>query len=102
MRKAISGLISVVAFMLCVSIVAASVDPLPDPPAVKPERVDVKADCLGEPHAGVPSACEDASLANCCAVVRWFAWRHILEAERCDNRFLLVRHATDPSPPLAA
>ncbi len=64
MQKAIAGSIWFVTCLLCVSILSASVDPLPDPPAVKPERVDAKADCLGELQTTPPKPSEAAALVG--------------------------------------
>jgi hypothetical protein len=88
-----------VTFILCVSIVIACVDPLPDPPALKPEQIDAKSDCLSKPVTTIPDSGAEASLASCSVVVRWFIWRQVLEAERSVGRVVLVQHATDPSPP---
>ncbi len=74
-------------------------DPLPDPPAVKPERVDAKADCLGELQTTPPKPSEAAALVGDGAVLGWLTWQQILDADPGDLLVCLVRRASDPSPP---
>ena len=99
-RKAIAGSIWFVTCLLCVSILTASVDPLPDPPAVKTERADVKADCSADTQSTPPDLVELASPAVT-PLIGWFHWRHVLVTERRDLRISLVHQAADPSPPVA-
>ncbi len=89
------------ATVLCVAVLAASVDTLPDPPALNPSRSEAKA---SGPAPRFDGSCRlngnFASVAlTAMYVVRWLDFGYVLETAQPIHRASLVRHASDSSPP---
>jgi hypothetical protein len=100
MRTAVSTGLWCIACILCLSILSASVDRLPDPPAVKTERLDTKGDSAGHPQSALPSPREESGRNTVCLIEGRLAWRQILVPGNSDLAIALIRQAADPSPPL--
>jgi hypothetical protein len=88
------------ALVLGALLVAAAVDAVPDPPAVKPTVVRFRA--LTELGGVLPSEC---FRCNTWAVLPPLPWRRFDPAEagkfrRPGDVIALTRYAADPSPPL--
>lgn len=90
-----------IALVLGPLLVAASLDAIPDPPAVNPHTVDVRASTLCQaPPASEEQRCQDGAL--------FFASHHVFRGvglagktetiRYCDD-VALTRSAGDPSPP---
>lgn len=98
MRKAI--LVLGVIWVLCLAIVAATVDTIPDPPAVKPHPIDVRVNCPIQ-SPGVLVKC---SHCNICfetpRLVRWVLFQSEIAAKHAVSLAVLTPQAADPSPPL--
>jgi hypothetical protein len=90
--------VSCVIWMLYVFILAASLDTLPDPPAVNTQRVEVKAECdlANAPELSLKSISNFSCIA---IVVHWIGTHQIFEAQQSSDRIALTQHAGDPSPP---
>jgi hypothetical protein len=92
--------ISYVALALSVLMVTATVDSVPDPPAVTPHTVDVKAclrDFVGafrEPRLTCDSDCISAHFP-----MHLVSLADAPKPKRSSDRILAV-YATDPSPPV--
>ena len=87
--------------LLCVVVLAASVDTLPDPPALKPFRSEAKTSCL-DPH--FDGHCKEDGKCTGVAftavyVVQWFDFGYVFEADHPLRHASLLRHASDSSPP---
>jgi hypothetical protein len=77
----------------------ASVDALPDPPAVSPRTVGVDyilCDVCGNVHEHRLNSDSSISLL---LQVRWIAFTSAYELNLPDDRIALAGFATDPSPP---
>jgi hypothetical protein len=90
-----------VVWLLCALIIAARLDRIPDPPAVKSGATDVRSDgflCPLQAYAG-------GELSNLSCVpgpriaTRWTALKYICDARLPIAEVALVRQAADPSPP---
>jgi len=87
--------------LLCVVVLAASVDTLPDPPALKPFRSEAKASCL-DPH--FDGYCKEDGKCTGVAftaayVVQWFDFGYVFESANPTRGTSWVRQASDSSPP---
>ena len=87
--------------VLAASLVATSVDAVPDPPAVNPHILDVKIAGL----RGVPGAFDEQRLhcASLC-LVPYLPFRRVdltemVKPNRPSDEMALVGYAADPSPP---
>jgi hypothetical protein len=89
------------AWMLCALLVTASVDNIPDPPAVKSPAVEVGARGFSSQLA--TSTPEDLKCHSFRSgpqfAARWVTLRRVLEPRIPADRIALVRQAADPSPP---
>jgi len=87
--------------LLCVVVLAASVDRLPDPPALRPFRSEAKTSCL-DPH--FDGYCKDDGKSTGVAftpvyIVRWFDFGYVFEADHAIRHASLFGQASDSSPP---
>jgi hypothetical protein len=93
--------ISHIALVLCVFLVIASVDAIPDPPAVAPHSVDVKVSCLRD-FAG---SFREEPLTGDLASTSQHSPIHRLspaienEPKRSNDWIALAGYAADSSPP---
>jgi hypothetical protein len=94
--------ISHVALVLCVFLVAASVDAVPDPPAVTPHTVDVKVSCLrdfvGSFREGLLTG--DLACQSPHAPTHRVSCANDTEPKRSNDWNALAVYAADSSPPL--
>src|SRR5258705_7385424 len=87
--------------VLVASLVAASLDAFPDPPAVNPHGLDVKLTGARD----LPSVCDDqrSQGVSLCWVlplpVRRIDFTGMVTPNRLCEAKAAVRHAADPSPP---
>jgi hypothetical protein len=88
-------------WLFCALMIAASLDNIPDPPAVKSGTTDIRA-------AGVMGSLQTLAggeLRNHARVpgprvaARWNALKHVIDTRLPDTEIALVRQAADPSPP---
>lgn len=92
-----------IALVLSVLIVAASVDAVPDPPAINPHSVDLKTVGLRE----VPDVSPDLllhGLAPCLALflpLRPVDFIETVKSSRPSDQIARVSNAGDPSPPVS-
>jgi hypothetical protein len=91
--------------LLCILILAASLDKLPDPPALQPGRGDARAFCLD--HHGEGSVDKDCACPRCCALillslVQGFGFEQVFETDPPGHYVILMRQASDSSPPSLA
>jgi hypothetical protein len=88
-------------WLLCALILAAALDSVPDPPALKSGTSDVRAGGV----MGPLQAFAGGELRNRSRVPgprlarRWIAFKHLFEAQLPVAEVALVRQAADPSPP---
>lgn len=93
--KSRSGIIWVLGLLLAI----ASVDTVPDPPAVNPRTTSV-ASLLSEVHGDVHERWLNAGLSiHSLLQVRWIAFTASYEPNLPKDRIVLTGFATDPSPP---
>ena len=87
--------------LLCAFILSASLDKLPDPPALQPGRGDAKAFCLdGHVEGSVDKDCECPRYASIpLPLVHWFDFAQVFETHPPVHHAMLVRQASDSSPP---
>jgi hypothetical protein len=92
---------SFVTLLLSAFILAASLDRLPDPPAVKPHLTEAKAISLaGQLNASCDWERKWArSVAAALVVVRWFDLEKVFATPYPLDGPTLLRHASDSSPP---
>lgn len=93
--------VQITACLLCLLIVAGSLDGLPDPPAVKPQGNQSKLVSQAEHHA--PLAADDHAL-DCVARGPHVQARLLLSGQFLESRgpsfnLTFVRRAADSSPP---
>ena len=94
--------ISYLVFILSGLIVAASIDAVPDPPAVTSHTVNVKAPCLRE----VVVAFDEQRLTSDSACISSHVPIHLvglldaMKPKRSSDWIALAGHAADPSPPV--
>jgi len=88
-------------WLLCALIIAASIDNIPDPPAVKSGTTDVRAaGAMGSLQADAGGELRNLSrVPGPRIAARWNALRSIREARLPIAEIALVRQAADPSPP---
>ena|ERR1700690_1411682 len=89
-------------WLLCALIIAAALDNIPDPPAVKSGTTDVRAGgFMGPLQAFAGGELRNHSrLPGPRIATLWSALRHVFEARLPVTEVALVRQAADPSPPL--
>jgi len=88
-------------WLLCALIVAASVDGVPDPLAVKSRSIEIRAvgfDSQPQAFAGGEPKCQ-VGLPGPRDATRWSALQHVFAVRLPITEVALVRQATDPSPP---
>src|SRR6266481_8116246 len=96
--KSISYLVLIVSGLM----VAASIDTVPDPPAVRSDTANVKAPCLRE----VVVAFGEQRLTSDSACISPHVPRHLVSLpdatapKRLSDWIALAGHAADPSPPV--
>jgi len=90
--------------LLCAFILSASLDKLPDPPALQPDRSDAKPFCLGDHVRG--SVDKDCECPRCASIpfsaVHWFDFAQVFETDPPVYPAILVRQGSDSSPPILA
>jgi hypothetical protein len=91
----------IAACLLCLFIVAAALDSLPDPPAVKPHRSGIALVSL--PHQHLSAAVKN-TVVDCVSCVphfqeSLFSLSEIFESRRPFFRLEFVQRAIDISPP---
>jgi hypothetical protein len=94
--------ISYVVVVLSVLMVAASIDAVPDPPAVTPHAVDVKAPCLRELVGGFREqrlTCDSAGISPHVPVHR-VSLADAPKPMRSSDSITLTGYAADSSPPI--
>jgi hypothetical protein len=94
--------ISYAALVLSVLMVAATVDDIPDPPAVPPHTVTVKASCQREFVGSFREqglTCASACISPHVPIHR-VGLADANEPKRSSNWIRLTAFATDPSPPV--
>lgn len=92
------------AYLLCVLIVVASVDRVPDPPVVKPHHDTAAKLCFGGQHQFAPdhNPILEQTLLYPLFLLPGFAW-DIPCKPSPQPRFAVFRfHASDTSPPFSA
>lgn len=93
--------VQIAACLLCLLIVSGSLDTLPDPPAVKPQRN--QNNLVSQLDYHVPVAAKNhASDRLTCAPhfqARFFSFGQISESRGPSHKLTFVRQATDTSPP---
>jgi hypothetical protein len=97
--KAEMKLRSSIVWVLGLLLAIASVDTVPDPPAVNPRGVDVAyilGDVCGNAHERWLNSDSSVSLL---LQVRWIAFTSAYEPNLPTDRIVLTGFATDPSPP---
>ena len=88
-------------WLLCALIVAASLDGVPDPLAIKSRTSEVRAsgfDKQPQGLAGGEPKCY-AGLSSPRVATLWSALKQVFEARLPHTEVALVRQAADPSPP---
>jgi hypothetical protein len=90
---------SCIIWVLGLLLAIASVDTVPDPPAVNPRTVSVGS-LLSEVHGDAHDRRLNAGLSACSPLqVRWTALTASYEPNLPKDRIVLTRFATDTSPP---
>ena len=93
-----------IVLLLVASVVAASVDAFPDPPAVHSHVLDVKVTGARD----LPNACDDqrSHWISLCSILPPPCGRveftGMLHPNRLGGEKAAMRHAADPSPPAVA
>lgn len=93
--------VQIAACLLCLMIVVGSLDSLPDPPAVQPQRIQNNLVSQLDYHAAV-AAKNQASDCVACAPhfqASLFSFGQIFEGRGPSYKLTFVRQATDTSPP---
>jgi hypothetical protein len=98
--RAIAGWIPWLVGVFCVSIITASVDRLPDPPAIKPHCLSIQALSVSTPLHG-PTHCTAATLSFFSA---WLSTKRFCSSQISESfvpayRPALMQDAADASPP---
>ena len=86
-------------WLICAFILAASLDKVPDPPAVKPHGSAAKELRGSTHHEGSFEQDRNWSLSVPASVMRWFDFGGVFEPEHPIRCARLVRQASDSSPP---
>ena len=100
MRKPGMRLSSCSVWLLCALLLCASLDTLPDPPAVRPCQIDIKTIPVTDLEISPISPLSCSCFAGPRIVVRWIALRQVLDIKRPVDLIALVQQAADPSPPV--
>jgi hypothetical protein len=92
------------AYLLCVLIVVASVDRVPDPPVVKPHHDRAAKLCFGGQHQLTPdhNPIVEQTLLHSVFLLPGFAWDIPCESTLQPRPAVFRFHASDTSPPFAA
>jgi hypothetical protein len=92
------------AYLLCVLIVVASVDRVPDPPVVKPHHDRAAKLCFGGQHQLAPdhNPIVEQTLLHPLFLLTGLAWDIPSEFTPQPRPVLFRFHASDTSPPFAA
>jgi hypothetical protein len=80
-------------------MVMASLDTLPDPPAVNPQAVNVISHQRARPDRFCEHLTCESSRTSSHLQTRWVAFTSAYEPNRPCDRIALTRYAADPSPP---
>jgi len=80
-------------------MVIASVDTVPDPPAVNPQAVNVISHLPVCPAGSCQRLTCDSSCISSLLQIRWIAFTSTYEPNRPCDRIARMGHAADPSPP---
>src|SRR5690349_12600276 len=97
-----SSLFCCAIWLLCASLVSASVDATPDPPVVSQHETILKLSCV---HKGIISFCQHGPVMSVLDLsgvpfIRFLTFTTDHKFSR-SNRWLVVgRHAADSSPPV--
>jgi hypothetical protein len=89
-------------WLICAFILTASLDQLPDPPAVKPHGSVAKELHINGHHQGFFDQDRNWSVSAPAFVVRCFDFGRVVETDYPIQRARLVRQAADSSPPILA
>lgn len=93
--------LKVLACLLCLMVIASSLDTLPDPPAIQPQAA--QSILLSQIVCHVAITAESPDLGRLAWASQFplslFALEQITESGRAGYDFTLVRQATDTSPP---
>jgi len=100
MRTAGMRLSSCSVWLLCTLLLCASLDTVPDPPAVRPCQIDIKTIPATDLEISPISSLSCSGFAGPRIVVRWIALRQVLDIKRPVDLIALVQQAADPSPPV--
>jgi hypothetical protein len=92
------------AYLLCVLIVVASVDRVPDPPVLKPHHDRAAKLCLGGQHPPAPGRnfIAEQTAFHSTVVTLVFAWEIPAEPAPQLLPAIFRHHASDSSPPASA
>jgi hypothetical protein len=92
------------AYLLCVLIVIASVDRVPDPPVVKPHHDRAAKLCFGDQHQAAPdrNLIVQQTLLHPVFLLPAFAWDIPCESRPRLRPAIFVHQASDSSPPFLA
>jgi hypothetical protein len=91
--------ISCTVWVLGALMVLASLDTVPDPPAVNPQAVNVISHLRTCPNRFCERLTCDSSCTSSHLQLRWIAFTSAYEPNRPSDRIALTGHAADPSPP---
>jgi hypothetical protein len=93
--------VRILAFVLCLMVIATALDTLPDPPAIQPQAAQTVL--LSRIVCHVPIAAKNLELNRLDWASQFplslFALDQISESGSVGNELSLVRRATDTSPP---
>lgn len=92
------------AYLLCVLIVVASVDRVPDPPVLKPHHDRAAKLCLDSQHQAAPDLNLTVEQISFHPAFRMpaFAWDIHCESRQRPRSVILRHQASDSSPPVSA
>src|SRR6266404_933986 len=90
------------AVLILSGLVAASIDAVPDPPAVTSHTVNVKAPCLREfvGAFGEQRLTSDSACISPHAPIHLVSLPDATKPKRSSDWIALAGHAADPSPPI--
>ena len=93
--------VQIAACLLCLMIVVGTVDSLPDPPAVQPQRSQRNLVSQHDCHVAVEAASHASDCLPCAPLFQasLFSFGQILEGRGPSYDPAFVRQATDTSPP---
>lgn len=93
--------VQIAACLLCLMIVVAAVDSLPDPPAVQPQRSQNNLVSQRDYHVAVAAENHASDCLTCAPLFQasLFSFLQIFEGRGSSYDPTFVRQATDTSPP---